>query len=184
MRNGDSRRMGKRLGFSLLFGRKHAEVLMEASSRLAERFHCDYRLGPDSFPHMTILQIETDEAPGDVWDRLGSISRGPVRVPLVGVRLWRDCENGVWIELEVKRTPEIQALHEKAQIAVSGTKILNASGREYRPHITLARVPRADRLLEVPVAALWGREIDGSPSIGILGPRFQFRRPLFGGPER
>jgi 2'-5' RNA ligase len=110
-----------------------AEIRSFAKSVLPD--DCLTRLAPDSktMPHITVAQFESDS-----FEKIMKLipKNVEIAVELSGLSIGPSDE-GVWIDIPIIKSEKIQKMHDEVVSKLNAYKIINKTGSEYRPHITL-----------------------------------------------
>lgn len=156
--------------------------LMDYSQKLQSILNGEYFLGPESLPHVTLLQFEAAENKAkDLWRLVEHLSEKVSHLDYRGLSIekWGDLDC-LW--LRVARKSELMRLQDKAiKLLPPQMKFLNGIGEEYEPHSTLAAWKALSYLPTIPLdPALFGASRVGVQlTLGKSGPTYQFARKLF-----
>lgn len=166
---------------------------VSASQGLYKSYKPQYLLSDNgtSSPHITIVQFDCDslELAHQVWammcDKMKQERFEPFTPPFSGVSFIEGVgpyEGTTWIELSIARgevTSPIMKVHYAALEVLEffNLKPLNASGNNYRPHLTLARIAMPKQLEMCPKSLL---ENPGKFKLefGLSDKKWQFAESL------
>jgi|GEM_PF-1904953 len=152
--------------FVLTPNESNVERYIDASQTLFSGHEPYYLLKRDgtSAPHITVVQFEAPsfQVAKQAWDhlceKLSNQDFTEFAPPFSGVAFVNGegpYEGTTWVEVSVKRGEEhspLMQLHYAALETLEelGIKPLNASGSNYRPHLTLSRVALPDTIVKWP----------------------------------
>jgi len=133
-----------------------ASRYVETSQALYTHYQPSYLLTEDrsSAPHITVVQFDCDspEQAKMVWsyvcDKMEEEQIEPFEPPFTGISFIEGTgpyKGSTWVELSIQRGNQnapIMKIHNITLKALEAfhLKPLNASGNDYRPHLTLARI--------------------------------------------
>lgn len=155
--------------------------LIQYSQDVAAEENPRFRLGPQSLPHMTILQFSTDASLISVIDCFKRLNHsGSLFVQLVGLVLLPSPDGDLWCELGVLKSADLSSLQQKTLEGMSPVlnKTINGIGDHFRPHFTVALKKLADypdkwTAPPLPVQLLRAAQVECTLSIGISGDHYQ-----------
>lgn len=167
--------------FSLLFDESFSNDLVEYSQKLRNYETLDYVLGPNSLPHVTILQFPGLRAEAEsYWGTLSSIDLPKIHLNFHGMAFdrWRTWDV-LW--LRVKFCEELRIVQRHAIERLGPLDYVNGIGDMYEPHATLATWPTKTHLPAFPIASkiIDRKHIPASYTLGVSGPCFQYAKKLF-----
>lgn len=167
---------------ALLFRDEDARAFTAYSEEVNRGFESDFLLGKTSLPHITIIQIESEqEDVVSLWNVLEREWREGIAIQLAGLTLLPSREGHVWIEIAVLKSLALSTIQQRVLRAV-GDRGEVRSGVEdaYRPHITIARAlrTRCFNALRLDEDVLRRKGVVGRVGIGVSGANFQFERTL------
>ena len=167
--------------FGLLFDDPFAQDLVDYSQSLLKHEALDYVLGPNSLPHVTILQF-----PGTISEaerfrqKLAEIPLPQIHLNFHGMAFdrWRTWDV-LW--LRVKFCQELRQVQRDALNTLGTLDFVNGLGDMFEPHATLATWPTKDQLPSFPIPSgiIDRKNIPSFYTLGISGPCFQYQRQLF-----
>lgn len=165
----------------------------EVSQTLYSHYEPRYLLSAEgkSFPHITVVQFDcdSDELAYRVWiemcDKMEEKEFQPFVPPFTGVSFVDGVGpyNGTtWVELSVARgneTSPIMKVHHAALEVLKSFQLqpLNASGNNYRPHLTLARIVMPKQM-EVWAKTLFENTGHFGLEFGVSDEKWQFARSM------
>jgi 2'-5' RNA ligase len=148
-----------------------------------------YLLTPNAaLPHVTVCDFEAEEASrAELWESLSAICANNIELVCDSTctRLGqRKHEGFVWIGLEIVRSRELVVLEEKAHDFLNKKKVNfhSPSGAIYWPHITFARLKKADAKslpLFFPDELLSAKPRPFHLTLGLSDVNGVYRRQLF-----
>jgi hypothetical protein len=167
---------------SLLVEGDTAEELVAYSRELCRLQESEVRLGENGVPHLTVLKstvrcnVSPNEARAKVEDLIGL----SFHLTFAGLNLMPSRSNpGLWIEVQVLRSTELMALHQRilSRYLFPRHEIESDSGDSWRTHITVARYPGPVlRPLPTPRSILRRKGVPSRLVVGSAGNTFN---PIF-----
>ncbi|HSX38301.1 MAG TPA: hypothetical protein VLE95_05665 [Chlamydiales bacterium] len=172
---------------------EQAPKYVEVSQALYSHCQPRYLLNANgtSSPHITVVQFDcesphqAEEVWADMCKEMVNAKFEPFAPLFVGVSFIEGIgpyEGTTWVELAVKRGEESSPIMKVHQAAVNvlkrfGIKPLNATGNDYRPHLTLARIVMPKQM------GVWSKNIFENPGnfqleFGLSDEHWQYARTL------
>jgi len=161
--------MSDSLNFCLTFESGLSSVITGLSRQLSLGLTTDYVLSPEALPHVTIMKIsEPSSRSAEVWEKLAPSLPPRLALRFEGLRFMPGKGSGLWVEICVARTAELQLLQELASRHLRGYNTRTAVGDAWRPHVSLLGSVNGQLPAHIPLdrSLLLAEEVIATPTLG------------------
>jgi len=157
-----------------------SESIIGFSRNFYRSHQSEIRLGPDCLPHISIVQFHCPmHKQVQMKDQLKKFTNSNVIVKTSALSLKLDTEKKCWVEIQVLKNQTLQRLQDELLALLSSYQVINGTGDDFRPHITIAKIaePRID-LMDLDTSIL-KQEVNCHLGLGICGTNGEFLKNLW-----
>jgi hypothetical protein len=130
--------MSATINFCLTFETGTATFLVGYSRSLSLGLSTDYVLGPESIPHATILKLNAPSTQAQqIWTLLEPHLPKRLNLQFYGLSLHSGKSGDAWVQVNVRRSAELDVLQEVATKVLTPFGIRSAVGDDWWPHVSL-----------------------------------------------